>query len=280
MSFAYVVSRQVCVGAAALVTLALLPDPAEAQRRVGVAAQITSPVTGTVRGRRRSLSISNPVFFGERLSAGRRGLGQFILNDNTKLALSSGANLVLDNVVVRRGRQRVWLRLVRGAMRFATGISGRRAYRINSATATLGVRGTKFDVFVKRGRTFVLLLEGQVRVCGRGNRRCRILRRKCDWVEVNRGGRMRMSRGVRDFRPLGSPAAIAMPFLSDGRLIPGLEAFGAVCANFRGPLPGLGIPLNPFDRPDNGSNPNNDRPVVTPDPPSDNEDEHPSDEEK
>ena len=278
MSFAYVVSRQLCVAAIALAGLSFLHSPSQAQQRVGVAAQIKSPVSGTVRGRRRNLATSNPVFFGERLSAGRNGLGQFILNDNTRLALSSGANLVLNNVVVRRGRRRVWLRLVRGAMRFATGNSGRRAYRINSATATLGVRGTKFDVFVKRGRTFVLLLEGQVRVCGR--RRCRTLRRKCDWVEVNRGGSMRTSRGVRDFKPLGSPSAIAMPFLSDRQLIPGLEAFGAVCANFRGPLNGLGIPLNPFDRPDNGSNPNDDRPTVTPDRPSDNEGEHDEEEEK
>ncbi|MEO1264925.1 MAG: hypothetical protein AAFV26_04370, partial [Pseudomonadota bacterium] len=115
-----------------------------------------------------------------------------------------------------------------------------------------------------------LLLEGRVRVCGRG--RCRNLVRKCDWVEVNRGGRLKGSRGVRNVRPAGSGLGWALPFLDDARLIPGLVGFGDVCRNFSGQIQG-GLPLTPWDRPDSGSNPNGDRPTRSPTPSSDGEEE-------
>ena len=54
----------------------------------------------------------------------------------------------------------------KGAFRFITGASPKAAYEIKTPTATMGVRGTVFDVFVADdGETVVLLHEGGVDVC-------------------------------------------------------------------------------------------------------------------
>jgi hypothetical protein len=58
---------------------------------------------------------------------------------------------------------------VRGAFRFITGNSPKNAYSIITPTATIGMRGTQFDLTVDRlgGTTRVLEYEGITRICKR-----------------------------------------------------------------------------------------------------------------
>src|SRR5690606_8580793 len=52
--------------------------------------------------------------------------------------------------------------------RFMTGTSRKDAYSINTPTATIGVRGTQFDISVEReGTTRIANYEGITRVCRR-----------------------------------------------------------------------------------------------------------------
>ncbi|MGI9424395.1 MAG: FecR domain-containing protein, partial [Hyphomicrobiaceae bacterium] len=182
----------------------------------------------------------NAVHYRERLVAGPKSTGQFVLGDNTKIALGPGAQLRLDNVVLGRSRRTaraVGLRLVQGAMRFATGFSRKRVYRINAAAATIGVRGTIFDAFTLGRLTAVILLQGELRVC-LGRRNCRVLRNRCDWVVIGPDGRLARPRGRISNRRLGFPISHAFPFLHrDSRLNPGLKAGGSGCASPTGFTP-------------------------------------------
>jgi hypothetical protein len=56
----------------------------------------------------------------------------------------------------------------RGAFRFVTGHSEKTAYKITTALATIGVRGTVLDILSQRGRTVVVLQEGASSVCTLG----------------------------------------------------------------------------------------------------------------
>jgi hypothetical protein len=45
-----------------------------------------------------------------------------------------------------------------GSVRFLSGASDKKAYRINTPQGTIGVRGTAFDLTVRNGKTYLLLL--------------------------------------------------------------------------------------------------------------------------
>ena len=58
------------------------------------------------------------------------------------------------------------MNLVRGSFRFITGLAAKPAYVIHVPTASITVRGTIFDVYVKPDDTaWLLLIEGAVEVC-------------------------------------------------------------------------------------------------------------------
>jgi hypothetical protein len=223
-------------------------DVVRAAEEIGSAVTISNTVTGSVGNTRRRLTTGNPVFFGERLAAASHSFGEFLLKDDTKLALGPNARLVLNNVVYKRqdgSARRVWLRLSRSALRFATGFSAKRAYKINAATASIGVRGTLFDVFTEGRQTVVLLLHGHMRVCSTRNRRhCRNLRRPCDWVAVDPAGRLRKPRGRKAHEAIGVASVRAFPFLrAEGLLIPGLRGDSLRCLSVAGPPPNTPQPF-------------------------------------
>ena len=63
--------------------------------------------------------------------------------------------------------EKATFQLVKGEFRFTTGASDKRAYEIQTPTATIGVRGTVLDIRVdaKVPGTLVVLQEGAASVC-------------------------------------------------------------------------------------------------------------------
>jgi hypothetical protein len=62
---------------------------------------------------------------------------------------------------------------VKGTFRFITGTQKSESYSLETPSATIGVRGTVFDIYVDgNGDTLVLLHEGKVEICSR-SRSCR-----------------------------------------------------------------------------------------------------------
>ena len=90
------------------------------------------------------------------------------LLDRTKLAAGANARIVLDKFIFDASASpgSISVNVSKGAFRFITGIAPKTSYEIKTPTASLGVRGTVFDVFVaENGETAVLLHEGGVDVC-------------------------------------------------------------------------------------------------------------------
>jgi hypothetical protein len=90
------------------------------------------------------------------------------LLDKTKLAVGPGSRMVLDKFVYDPSASKgsISLGLSKGAFRFITGLAPKEAYEIKTPTASLGVRGTVFDVYVaENGETAVLLHHGGVQLC-------------------------------------------------------------------------------------------------------------------
>ncbi|MBI1384233.1 MAG: hypothetical protein GC150_04925 [Rhizobiales bacterium] len=171
--------RSLAAGALAGVLLAV-PFHAPVARaadgaEIGTTVVAVRQVTGTLGENRRRLREGVRVHLAEVLETAANGRAELQLDDDTKLALGPNGRLSLDDYVVQRsqGIASVTLRVLKGAFRFITGENDKNAYRIETPSATIGVLGTVFDLFVdENGETVVLLHEGEVEVCSRA-RNCR-----------------------------------------------------------------------------------------------------------
>ncbi len=191
-------------------------DAGAASNQIGKAASIINSVTGKVSGQRlRRLSTRDPVFQNEVIRTRAGSIGQFVFLDNTKLAIGPSSRLALNRFVYdgNRSAKKVTIRALKGAFRFISGSSARSAYSISTPVATMGIRGTKFDMYIRpNGETLVLLLQGAVRVCKRSGQ-CQVLRRPCEVVRVPRSGAPRRPRALSNTQLRGLPVSVAFPFL-------------------------------------------------------------------
>lgn len=160
------------------------PPPSE----IGIAAEIKQKVTGQLLEDKRKLAKGDNVFQNEAIETGIKAQAEFILKDDTKLAVGPNSKLRLDKFIYNPDKKtgEIVLNAAAGSFRFITGLADKTAYRIKTPVATIGVRGTVFDGFVNdKGEMAVLLHDGEVEVCAKG---CRRVSKKGRFVSVRRGG--------------------------------------------------------------------------------------------
>ena len=177
--------------ALALIGPAVLARPASAQERIGAATVIRNDVSRASGTRTSALATGDTVFRDEAVQTGADSLAKLVFLDDTNLSLGPSARVELDRFVYSgaNGAGRVGVNMARGAFRFVTGNADKRAYEIRTPVATIGIRGTVFDVVAAGGRTTVTLLEGEVRVCTRGgNVRCEVANQPGQVIVVTAGG--------------------------------------------------------------------------------------------
>ncbi len=116
-----------------------------------------------------ALTAGSQVFEHDKITV-TAGNAQIQLLDGTKLVLGSNSALVLEKFLMKGGAtaQNVSVDALRGTFRFITGNSPKSAYNIQTANATIGIRGTGFDFWVA-DRTGVALLKGKVQLCSKKN---------------------------------------------------------------------------------------------------------------
>ena len=102
----------------------------------------------------RAGSLTSPVRPGMQLAAGdrlfTRGGGRVALrfSDGAVMALHPNTEFRIDDYQYDAADQRSFLSLMRGALRTVTGAIGRRQrddYRLNTPSATIGIRGTEYE---------------------------------------------------------------------------------------------------------------------------------------
>jgi hypothetical protein len=137
---------------------------------IGTAVVIKRDVVATLGEDKRDLHEGGRVHRSEYLETGPDAQAELKLDDQTKLALGPNAGLKLDEFVIGKsnGVTTIGVNFLKGTFRFITGSESKEAYRIETPSATIGVRGTVFDVYVDgTGDTLVLLHEGEVDICTR-----------------------------------------------------------------------------------------------------------------
>jgi hypothetical protein len=198
---------------------------ANSQEQVGQATLVRTSVTGASG----PIAIRSPVYRDERIKTSASGLGEFRFSDGTKFAVGGNSSVVIDRFVYDGSKtfNQLTLNAARGSFRWISGKSKSEAYEIVTPAGTIGIRGTRLDIFVGPGGiTSVVLLSGAARFCGSNG--CQDLRRRCDVVVATPGGGVSdaspVSRSI--FSTVGTDQAF--PFLSGRqRLSSGFQGFGS-----------------------------------------------------
>jgi hypothetical protein len=128
------------------VTFGLLPISL-AEPKIGVASATKNQVRGIVGGATRDVSLGSEVFPNEVVRTGVNSLAQLLFLDQTSLSVGALSEVKLDRFVYNPSRGgNVVIDAGRGALRFVTGSQSPANYTIKTPLATIGVRGTIFEV--------------------------------------------------------------------------------------------------------------------------------------
>lgn len=157
-------------------------EGASAAEPIGTVIRAAQTVKASGSQGTRVLAGSDDVFYLDRISSNGTGSGEFQFSDGTKLAVGPGASLAVDEFVFQ-GKSRfkkLGLAATRGTFRWISGGSASSAYKIKTPFGTLGVRGTAFDVTIRNGRVYVVLISGSAKFCSGSS--CRTLKKSCDFI--------------------------------------------------------------------------------------------------
>ena len=116
----------------------------------------------------RTLVVGSDVGIGETVVTGASGDVQLLFADDTKLLIGPNSSLLIEAYLLRSDNSlsQFAVDALSGSFRFITGNGPKPAYRIDTPTGMIGVRGTEFDFNVdpKLGTTLVLF-HGAVQMC-------------------------------------------------------------------------------------------------------------------
>lgn len=153
---------------ALLLTASVVPCAATAEEMIGAARLVVAEVSAQSATLTRRLAAADAVAYRELIATQREAAAVIVFIDGTELAIGEQAQVRLDDFVFDPGAAgALGLSLQFGALRFATGSMRKDAYRIETPSAVLTVRGTRFDLAVAEdGTTYLEVLEGEVDVTG------------------------------------------------------------------------------------------------------------------
>lgn len=127
-----------------------------AQSGAGYVANLSGPLFALkADGTRRVLSTRSVVSSGDTLITEDKTYARVRFSDTSEVTLRPSTQLKIENYSFNRAEpasDNSLFRLFKGALRTVTGLIGKRgnrdAYRMNTATATIGIRGTVYGVTV------------------------------------------------------------------------------------------------------------------------------------
>lgn len=167
----------------ASLVLALPAFAAAGDPSIAKAVTVRPEADGLIDGVSKVILADDDLFEGQKITTGAKGQVEIVFADDTHMVVGPGSSLVIEKYLMRNGgtASSFAVNALGGTFRFITGKSPKSAYRIDTPTATIGVRGTKFDFSVgkKDHKTTVVLFDGEVSIC-QSSGGCKTVSHPCD----------------------------------------------------------------------------------------------------
>ncbi|GHC19072.1 FecR family protein [Aidingimonas halophila] len=149
--------------------------PAVADEPAGVVLSARGDVEARMAGEARTLSRRSEVFPEERVVTGESSRGQIRFEDGELVELDADSELRIDEFVEpdandEEGEGHSTKSLLKGGMRAISGaIDGEETYAVDTPSATIGIRGTTYRLFVEDdGTLHAAVQEGRISVENEG----------------------------------------------------------------------------------------------------------------
>jgi ferric-dicitrate binding protein FerR (iron transport regulator) len=145
---------------------------ARAAEQVGVAVTVRNDVTGKLQTQTVKIEGGSNVFGREIVRTNLDSNAKIVLKDSTNLSVGPNSSVTLDNFVFQGDSdyKQAGFNLAKGAFRFTSGGSDKRAYELKTPTAVIGVRGTDFSADVGEKTTHIEVKVGRILVCPRNRK--------------------------------------------------------------------------------------------------------------
>lgn len=198
------------------------PLPAGAAESIGTAVSVDTQITSGKAGEEQPLTTGSQVFADDRIVTDLSGVGQIEFRDKTRLAIGPGSTLTLDRFVYdpKRNKTDIVMGFGKGTFRFITGGGTHKGYSIDTPTATIGVRGTAFDVYVADdGEMAVAMINGTVDVCSKRSLACRAHNRIGSFLHLTADGAFFLRDKWDGTFMKGVGFATAMPFMVSNNVL-------------------------------------------------------------
>jgi len=139
---------------------------------IGAAKAVENDVEGRLGKSVAKLTVGSDVFQNQLVRTGKASTARLQFLDETDLSLSPFTQVALDRFVFDPDKKtgRVIVNVPRGLVRFVTGSLEKQSYTIRTPIATIGVRGTIFELLVRSDRMALLLRDGGVDLTLRSGR--------------------------------------------------------------------------------------------------------------
>jgi hypothetical protein len=137
------------------------PEP-----KIGIAAATKNEVQGIRGVEKRLLANGSDIFLNEAVQTGDDSVAQLVFLDNTNLSVGPGSLVELDTFIYDPNRKlgQIAVEIGRGAFRFVTGPGSSRNYSLRTPHATLGIRGTVFELVSSDDDVKIKLNNGLIQV--------------------------------------------------------------------------------------------------------------------
>jgi hypothetical protein len=202
------------------------PDAAEPS---GTAVAVVQSASAEGAGGQRLLMVSASLFMGDRVRTGDIGEAQIRFRDQTKLVVGPNSSLLIDKFIFNPDKtaKAISINAIKGSFRWISGVSPKSAYSIQTPTATIGIRGTRFDLSVVNGVTNFALYEGGAKICKKGGG-CVEVKGTCELVSVPAGQPIKkIAGGIERTNVLEQRFPY---FRSQARLLPDFKVNTSGCA--------------------------------------------------
>ena len=149
---------------------------ARADETIGVASAVRNNVSGSLPSGDVQINVGENVIRNEIVKTAAESWTKLVFSDSTNLSVGPNATVRLSNFVSTGPSSygKATIDIAKGAFRFATGHSEKRAYEINTGVATIGVRGTVFDGDSVTGSTKLHVASGAVVVRTKKGKFCEV----------------------------------------------------------------------------------------------------------
>lgn len=170
-----------------VIASSLFTAPALAATAIGKVVAVAGGPQASGPGGNRVLRPGDGVFEKDRITTSAGANAQLLFVDGTKLVVGPSSRLLIDRFLLRSGNRarKVSIDALRGTFRFISGRSAKSAYGIQTANATIGIRGTAFD-FASRGPTTIAVISGLTALCSGGD--CTNVGGNCQVGRASGGG--------------------------------------------------------------------------------------------